>query len=344
MTWWAKTFYVLAVLGAMLWFVRSQRKKVLAKQKELEKEQALNEELQFLNLELKDINEANQRFVPQDFMQILGKKRIQDLKLGDQTQIKMTILFSDIRSYTMLSETMSPDDNFKFINGYLGRIGPIIKKHGGFIDKYMGDGLMALFLDDHQSAIKAAVEMQKLLEEYNVERESKGRQSIRTGMGLNTGPLMLGIIGDQNRYDSTVIADAVNTASRMEGLTKIFGVHTIISEHTLNELGDQAESIAHRYIGRIRVKGKERSIGVYDIYEGDPVAERQLKARTLDHFDDGMEKYTSKDFGKAAEAFKVVLETNENDLTAQYYLDKCVDYIVNDVPENWTAVEEMVMK
>ena len=124
-TWWAYLLYALAAIGTFAYWYRGLQQKIKQKEAQLQKEQAHNQELQTLN-------EANQRFVPQDFLAILGKTSIKDLQLGDQTETKMTILFSDIRSYTTLSETMTPQENFKFINGYLGRIGPIIKKHKGF--------------------------------------------------------------------------------------------------------------------------------------------------------------------------------------------------------------------
>ena len=129
-TWWAYLVYSLLIIGLFYYWYRSLQQK-------LEKEQVHNKELQLLNHELKDINIANQRFVPNDFLQILGKKSIKDLKLGDQIATKMTVLFSDIRDYTPLSESMTPEENFKFINAYLGRVGPIIKAHGGFISSYL---------------------------------------------------------------------------------------------------------------------------------------------------------------------------------------------------------------
>ncbi len=367
LTWWAKLGYALTGIGALLWFVWLNRQKVKKKEAELAKERAYSQKLA-------KINRANQRFVPQDVLKILGKKSIEELKLGDQVQTKMTILFSDIRAYTSLSETMSPADNFKFINGYLGRVGPIIEKHGGFISQYFGDGLMALFLDNAENATHAAIEIQKTLQQYNRHRNTKRRSAIQTGIGLNTGQLMLGIIGDKNRYESTVIADAVNTASRMEGLTKIFGAAIILSEKTLIDLikmednkqtsssqkskfsqltiGDIAKMsppsnppfFAYRYLGKVKVKGREKALKIYDLYEGEIPTIRQLKAKTRPVFEKGIQLYFNKKFGKAADCFKEVLRDYPKDKAAQYYLDKSVNFIVHGVTENWSGVEEMVMK
>ena len=235
--------YALSFIGLLAYWYRSLQQKLKNKEAQLEKERAFSHKLE-------RINTANQRFVPNDFLQILGKESIEDLKLGDQTQTQMTVLFSDIRSYTTLSESMTPEENFQFINAYLGRVGPIIKKHGGFISTYLGDGFMALFVNEPENAIAATIAMQKELDNYNRERLAQGKIGLRTGMGLNTGDLMLGVIGDEHRYESTVISDAVNTASRMEGLTKVFGAAIILSERTMaglkhDDLSKSSLSLIH---------------------------------------------------------------------------------------------------
>ncbi len=206
---------------------------------------------------------ATTRFVPRDFVQILAKDSLKELNLGDQTQAKMTVLFADIRDYTGLSEAMTPEENFRFINAYLGRMGPIVQEHGGFICQYYGDGIMALFKDHHEQAVKAAIEMQRAIQRYNRKRFVDNRQPIHVGIGLNTGQLMLGVIGDEKRYDTSVISDAVNTASRMEGLTKTFGCQVIVSERTLMEINSEMSGRdpidgQYRYLGKVKVKGKDR--------------------------------------------------------------------------------------
>jgi len=360
-TWWAYLVYSLLIIGLLAYWYRSLQQKIKNREAQLEKERAFSQKLE-------RINTANQRFVPNDFLQILGKESIEDLKLGDQVATKMTVLFSDIRDYTPLSESMTPEENFKFINSYLGRVGPIIKGHGGFISSYLGDGLMALFVNEPENAIAATIAMQKELDNYNRERKAKGLRSLKTGMGLNTGDLMLGVIGDEHRYESTVISDAVNTASRMEGLTKVFGASIILSERTMAGLGGDFLSpskleeegnlpklrgdrksprnrdFAYRYLGKVKVKGKDKALKIYDLYEGEPVAIRQLKAQTHLQFEEGIRHYYERVFGKAAECFKQVLAVHETDKAAQYYLDKSVEYIVNGVSEDWSGVEEMVMK
>lgn len=343
-SWWAYVLYALLAVVAVGGYVVRLRRKIKEKQKQLEWEQELNRELRELNI-------ATTRFVPKDFVQILNKDTLIELKLGDQIKATMTVLFADIRDYTSLSEKMTPEENFKFINAYLGRMGPIIQEHGGFICQYYGDGIMALFKDNHDMAVKAAIEMQQALQRYNRKRFARNRQPIQIGIGLNTGQLMLGVIGDEQRYDTSVISDAVNTAARMEGLTKIFGCQVIVSEKTLMELNISTEMEGvdtlggdYRFLGKVRVKGKEKVVKIYDFYDGQTDDIRQLKSKTKAQFEKALQFYYEQEFGKSADLFKVILEEYPGDIATKYYMDKSVGYIIGSVEENWNGVEDMMSK
>src|SRR5690606_26879972 len=156
------------------------------------------------HLSLKNINNAYTKFIPREFLNSLGHENILQVKLGDSKHQEMTVLFSDIRGYTSMSENMSPPDNFKFLNAYLRRIGPGIKANHGFINQYYGDGIMALFENNPQYAIEAAIDMQLRVELYNKERKKKKRPLIEIGVGLHKGPLMIGVLGDEKRMNAGV--------------------------------------------------------------------------------------------------------------------------------------------
>ncbi len=153
----------------------------------------------------------------------------------------MSILFADIRDFTTLSERMTPEENFKFINAYLSHMEPAILDNNGFIDKYIGDAIMALFSRSADDAIKAGIDMLHRLAKYNTKRTNPERPPIQIGIGINTGSLMLGTVGGQTRMDGTVIGDAVNLASRLEALTKHYGVSLLISHHTFQCLRHPVE-------------------------------------------------------------------------------------------------------
>ncbi|HBL13044.1 MAG TPA: hypothetical protein DD379_16930, partial [Cyanobacteria bacterium UBA11162] len=154
--------------------------------------------------ELYKLNEAFSQFVPHQFLQSLARKNFAEIQLGECVEKKMSILFADIRSFTTLSEQMSPEDTFKFINGYLRRMEPAIIENGGFIDKYIGDAIMALFEGSADGAVQAGVTMLKTLADYNLTRQRSNRQPIEIGIGINTGNLMLGTVGGCSHLDTTV--------------------------------------------------------------------------------------------------------------------------------------------
>ncbi|HSF75168.1 MAG TPA: adenylate/guanylate cyclase domain-containing protein, partial [Microcoleus sp.] len=208
---------------------------IVAFQDITERKKAETERIRF-TAELFLLNKAYERFVPNQFLHFLNKSSIIDVELGDQVQLEMSVLFSDLRDFTTLSESMTPEDNFRFINSYLSRMEPVINENNGFIDKYIGDAIMALFSGEADHAVKAGIAMLHRLVEYNQQRANFGYEPIQIGIGINTGTLMLGTVGGQNRMDGTVISDAVNLASRVESLTKNYGVSLLITQETYSRL------------------------------------------------------------------------------------------------------------
>ncbi len=243
-----------------------------------------------LNLELSKVNSAFGRFVPHEFLQSLGHESVTEVQLGDQVEKEVTVFFSDIRGYTTLSEGMTPAENFRFLNAYLGRVGPMIQARAGFVNQYYGDGIMALFLQKPEDALHAAIDIQRELRTYNEERRAKGRVPIKVGMGLHTGPLMMGIIGDQLRMDATVVADTVNTASRMEGLTKVYGVNLIVSETVVRQLPSD-HGFTLRNLGKVLVKGRKQPLQIFECLEAGLPEEERQKRNSLGIFSEGATAY-----------------------------------------------------
>ena len=250
----------------------------------------------------------------------------------------MTILFSDIRAFTELSETMSPEQNFNFLNAYLKRMNPCVQSHNGFIDKYIGDGLMALFPISPDDAIESAIEMQKEIRIYNQKRIEKNYIPIQIGIGLHTGMLMLGTIGTEDRMEGTVISDAVNLASRIEGLTKIYGASILMSIETLFSLED-ADKYMYRILDRVKVKGKTKNLTVVEILDGQSETALELFKATKTQFETGVSLYLTQDFHLAVSCFKEIAEINPYDKAAQLYLKRSLYYEKNGVPFDWEGVE-----
>jgi two-component system sensor histidine kinase ChiS len=289
------------------------------------------------HLNMQRINSAYGRFVPHEFLRFLGKESIVDVNLGDHVLREMTIFVSDIRSFTSLSETMTPVENFEFINAYLGRVSPIIRDNGGIVDRYSGDSIMALFPNNAEDAVRSAIMTLKSLSTYNAERKD-GVLPIQIGIGLHTGSLMLGIVGEHQRAQGDIFSDAVNLANRIEGLSKLYGVSVVASLETLNRLSEECR-YHKRFLGKVQVKGKQQSVSVFEIYDSDPEPIIELKLKTQDDFELGLRQYLDRDFTNASVCFKKVLDANPNDKTARLYLERSAQFMVQGVPDNWEGVE-----
>src|ERR671933_305120 len=271
---------------------------------------------------MEDLNKAYFRFVPREFLQFLEKESIVDVQSGDQVQKEMSVLFADIRDFTSMSENMTPQENFKFINSYLSRMEPAIIENHGFIDKYIGDGIMALFSGGADDAVKAGIAMLQRLDEYNQYRVQKGYSPIRIGIGINTGSLMLGTVGGHSRMDSTVISDTVNLASRIEGLTKNYGVSLLISDQTFSQLKD-ANQLALRRLSQVKVKGKSAAVTVFEVFNADLPEIREGKLVTKMLFEEAQKLYTMGNFRAAAQCFQDCLWQNPRDKVVPISLEGC---------------------
>ena len=285
---------------------------------------------------LQALNEANSRFVPTALLNALGKEKITDVKLGDQIQKEMTILFSDIRSFTTLSENHTPKETFDFINEYLGFMEPVISKNNGFIDKYIGDAIMALF-NEPIDAHNAALEMHRKLEVFNQGLEKQGTELVKIGIGLNTGKLMLGIVGGAGRISGTVISDAVNLASRLEGLTKRYKVQCIISENSFQLLPPSAQKNC-RYIDIVRVKGKMKPVKIFELITDENKDTKRFVQQALTSYESAISLYLNKQFKDAEKIFNNLREAYPEDQIVEIYANRCNNYQLTEIPASWNGV------
>ncbi|AKF02930.1 AAA family ATPase [Sandaracinus amylolyticus] len=290
------------------------------------------------------LTQAYSRFTPKAFLDFLGAESILDVRLGDQRHGDMTVLFADIRSYTSLSESMSPDDNFRFINGFLSRMTPVIGEHGGVVSDFLGDGVMAFFPREPEDALRAAIAMQRALRGYNEERRAKARMPITMGIGMHTGPLMIGVIGDRDRMDAALVSDTVNTAARMEGLTKELRVSIAASESTIARVDRAFERFGLRRVGDIRPKGKSQVVRVYECFDGDVDAGARAKRDHVAEFEAALAAFQRAEFADASDSFEKLLAAYEHDATAHRYLERAKEYRARGVPEGWSGVEAMERK
>jgi two-component system sensor histidine kinase ChiS len=238
----------------------------------------------------------------------------------------MTILFSDIRSFTELSEQMTPKENFDFLNRFLKHIVPVIRDNGGFVDKYIGDAIMALFGGDPVDSVRAAVKMHEKTHEFNKELEQDGLKPISIGIGLHKGKLMMGTIGEEERMEGTVISDAVNLGSRLENLTKEYGSSIVISDEIMNNIKDRDE-FKVRFLDTIQVKGKIMPVSVYEVLNGCPKEIMELKLKLKSHYEEAWNLYLEGRIEEAVKKFKYILNINPSDKASELHLKRCLEFM-----------------
>jgi class 3 adenylate cyclase/FixJ family two-component response regulator len=286
-------------------------------EKQLEEQ---NQQLFQLNQELQEKVNTFYKFVPSQFLQVLNIRECEQIKLAQCVERDMSVMFSDIRSFTSLSEKMTPQENFLFINSYLSHMGPVIRYHNGFIDKYIGDAIMALY-EKTDEAVQAAISMLVNLVEYNHGRERAGYLPIAIGIGLNTGSLMLGTVGEHDRMQTTVIGDTVNLAARVESLTKTYHTPVLITEHTLRNL-DTPERFVMRLIDRVTVKGKTQPVTVFEVLDTIPAQLGEPKVIIAELFEEALQCYYAKAFETAEILLKKCLTQCPTDQASQIYLER----------------------
>jgi class 3 adenylate cyclase/type III secretory pathway component EscR len=288
------------------------------------------------NSNLKSLNHTFEKFVPKESIGLLSKKSLSELRLGDNVKKKMTVLFSDIRSFTTLSEKMTPEENFSFINSYLGAMGPVIRRNNGFIDKYIGDAIMAIF-EKEEEALQAGVEMLETLNIYNEKnRNSVTRPPIKIGIGIHTGSMMFGTVGEQHRMDSTVISDAVNLASRIESTTKLYGVNLLISEDIYNSLTNK-DQFKIRYIDKITVKGKNIPIKVYEVFNCDTSDIIELKEKIKPMYEKCLDLFDSQNFSDCATILEEAVTIYSEDIPIQKLQQKNLERLLKTANSEFDA-------
>jgi class 3 adenylate cyclase len=296
-----------------------------------------------LSVRLTDTNKALRRFIPHEFFQLLNCNEVVDIKLGDKIEKDMSVMFTDIRGFTALAETMTSTQTFNFLNSYFGRVGGTIRLNGGFIDKYFGDGFMSLFANRPDDALQAAVDLQKIVIEYNMQRGSSGYAPISIGSGLNYGPLVLGTVGEKNRIDTTVISDVVNLSSRLEGLTKLYGKGTIVTMNFIKAL-EKPESFNWRLLGLIRVEGRKEAIEAVHVYDGLPQNEWESYHRNKEAFEYAQSLYRQGKFQESELCFTELSKLHPEDTAIGSYLSRIRLLIKTGLMNNWDGVDEILVK
>jgi adenylate cyclase len=266
------------------------------------------------------------------------------LKLGGDKK-DLTVLFSDIRGFTTISEKMTPEDLVHFLNEYLTAMTNLVFKYDGLLDKYMGDAIMAVFgapLDQPDHAVRAcrtALGMMEELKTLQKKWAEDGRPFLNIGIGINSGDMVVGNMGSDMRFDYTVMGDSVNLGSRLEGINKEYGTNIVISEYTYAAIKDV---LLCRELDSVRVKGKKLPVKIYELLGEKEDAEKWEKSVNL--FEEGLSKYKQGLWDEAIAAFRKVLEVRPDDAPAKLYIDRCQELKKKPPEGPWDGVFTMTRK
>lgn len=279
----------------------------------------------------RQLKKAFSNYVSPDLVREIEKNPDKLVLGGEQREI--TILFSDIRGFTTVSESLTPPELVTLLNEYLSPMTRIVLEERGTLDKFIGDAVMAIFnapldVPDHAlHACHAAVKMLDELKKLNLGFVERGMHTLDIGIGINTGPAVVGNMGADIRFDYTAIGDAVNLASRLEGLNKYYGSHILVSEDTHNQVPEG--SFVFREVDRVRVKGKHLPIVMYELM----VANSEL----LPRFVEGLDAYRARQFSSAKNIFDDLIQ-QYNDGPSRLYSSRCAEYLESPPAEDWDGV------
>ena len=288
----------------------------------------------------RNIRKAFSRFVPAQIIDELVKNAGQSDKVSVGEKRDVAILFSDIRSFTSISEHNKPETIVAFLNRYFTVMCTVIKKYGGTVDKFIGDAIMALFgapvsyEDNARRAVAAAYEMREALETVALEDlVMPDGMKFNIGIGIHYGDVIVGSIGSSDKTDYSVIGDNVNLASRMEGLTKTYGSMILVTDAVKNDIFktcDNEDCFEFRYLDDVKVKGKEKAVPIYAIDKGPDDFTQAYR----DAYSKGLDLYKQGIWNLAREYFEKALSEASNDKAARLMLDRCIEFIQNP-PESW---------
>jgi adenylate cyclase len=287
------------------------------------------------------LNQTFRKFVPKQFVDHFAKHGSDTLELGRADEDELAILFSDIRGFTSLSEQMSPQELMNFLNSYFLRMNEPIHKNNGFIDKFIGDAVMALFdrptgtnTDKAQDAIRAALDLRFAINLYNQHRSNCNYPPVNIGIGIHFGPVIIGTVGSDDRMDTTVIGDSVNIAFRLETLAPKYNTDIVISAQTLHQA--EAKSLfEYRLLDWVRVKGRKSPIEVYEIIDHQDPKVKQLKLANAALIEQGLGYRKQQQWQQAITHFQQALNIYPGDTLAMHHLEQCATLQNTELAADW---------
>ena len=266
--------------------------------------------------------EAQRRFVPSQFLESLARRDIAHVGVGEYVARRMSVMFADLRGFTPIAEQLDPRNVIELLNRYFPSMERPIVEAGGFIDSFAGDEIMALFEATAASAVRAGVAMWRALDAFNLRNAELNQPTLNMGVGVNTGAVVLGTVGGENRIQCTVVGDTVNLASRVEQLTKLYDARFLVSGATYAELNDP-DAFLIRLVDRTAVAGKSAPVDVYEVLDADPPDRRSMKFATRERLHAAMNAYFGGDFKTGQALFERLRSEDPVDRVPRIFAERC---------------------
>lgn len=255
----------------------------------------------------------------------------------------MTILFSDIRSFTAVSDSMTPEEISEFTNTYTAVMAPIIRRYSGSVERNIENSIMAVFPERPSNAIDAAIAMLNELHQMNLRRKEKELQPISIGIGIHTDSQLLKTLKEKRDEKESLMSDAFSIAARLEELSKAYSSSLLVSMDVMEKV-ENKDIYYYRHLDTVKVKKKDKSVHILEILNGNSQRIIDIKLKTREAFERGITLYHSKEFIYALKCFKYVLKDDSRDTAAELYVNRCNQYLEKGVAFDWDGVEQLEKK
>ena len=270
---------------------------------------------------IQQTNSEFDKFIPKQIVRMFGKKNATELELGAKVQKEVTTLYCDIRNSQAVSSTLSMEENFNYINSYLNLVSPLIRKHNGFVDKYLGDGVLAVFTSPDQ-AINCAHAIYKIISLKNI--QNKSMPNLDVGISISTEEVIFGVVGDEVRKAPAIISNAMDILTKMQDIIKKFGCVIVFSKNTLNSISGKTD-ISYRYIGNVQIEDNKQLISLFESLSVYKKHKREKLEKYRTEFEEGVRQYNNAKFSEAQIIFENVYRQERDDKVCYVYYNKCAE-------------------
>ena len=293
--------------------------------------------------ELAAAHAASLRFVPAEFLTILGREKVADVRFGDCVDREITVFFSKLRQYSAHVTGRDARDAFRFVNEYVQRVETAVRAHGGFLSAWKGEAILALFPEAPDAAVAAGIDAQRALRAWSRERAGRGERPVDVGIGVNTGALVLGTVGGEDRLQCDLVGDTVNLAARVEGLTRHYATPLLIAHRTQDRL-ERPDALRLRAIDRVRVVGKRDAVTLLEVLDALPEAQAATRWATAAQLQEARAHLTAGEPDEAAAALEALLAASPDDGPAKVLLRRSQTMRDEGVPAGWSGVAVLDFK